>query len=126
MIRTSMGAAAALAAGGVACVTLSTTGTFAVVLAVAVMSGQGAHAQPGAVAAVSDDDGGASRGADSFPALDGVCPWDCGDGDGTVGLVDFLGLLAGWGQPGPCDFDGGGVVGITDFLALLANWGPCP
>jgi hypothetical protein len=28
------------------------------------------------------------------------CPWDCGDGDG--------------------------VVGINDFLELLANWGPCP
>ena len=55
------------------------------------------------------------------------CPWDCADGDGTVGIVDFLGLLAQWGQVGtPCDIDGGGGVGITDFLALLANWGPCP
>ncbi len=56
------------------------------------------------------------------------CPWDC-DGsestDGTVGIVDFLTLLAQWGGPGSCDFDGGGV-GINDFLALLANWGPCP
>jgi len=24
------------------------------------------------------------------------------------------------------DLDGDGVVGINDFLALLANWGPCP
>ncbi len=24
------------------------------------------------------------------------------------------------------DLDGDGVVGISDFLALLANWGPCP
>ena len=56
----------------------------------------------------------------------GVCPWDCGDGDGNVGIVDFLALLAGWGEPGACDFDGGGVVGINDFLQLLANWGPCP
>ena len=54
-----------------------------------------------------------------------VCPWDCGDSDGDVGIVDFLALLADWGQPGPCDFDGGGI-GITDFLKLLANWGPCP
>jgi len=23
------------------------------------------------------------------------------------------------------DFDGDGNVGITDFLELLANWGPC-
>jgi len=53
------------------------------------------------------------------------CPWDCGDGDGTVGIVDFLALLAQWGGPGSCDFDGGGV-GINDFLELLGNWGPCP
>ncbi len=25
------------------------------------------------------------------------CPWDCGDEDGLVGIVDFLALLAGWG-----------------------------
>ena len=56
----------------------------------------------------------------------GVCPWDCsGGGDGTVGISDFLLLLAQWGGPGTCDLDGGGV-GITDFLELLANWGPCP
>ena len=57
-----------------------------------------------------------------------ACPWDCDSGesiDGTVGIVDFLTLLAQWGGPGSCDFDGGGV-GITDFLELLANWGPCP
>ncbi len=54
------------------------------------------------------------------------CPWDCsGGGDGTVGISDFLLLLAQWGGPGTCDVDGGGI-GITDFLALLANWGPCP
>ena len=54
-----------------------------------------------------------------------LCPWDCADLDGTVGIVDFLGLLAQWGGPGSCDFDGGGV-GIVDFLTLLGNWGPCP
>ncbi len=53
------------------------------------------------------------------------CPWDCGDNDGIVGIVDFLAVLAQWGSPGSCDFDGGGV-GINDFLELLANWGPCP
>ncbi len=56
------------------------------------------------------------------------CPWDCDGGestDGTVGITDFLLLLAQWGGPGSCDFDGGGV-GINDFLELLANWGPCP
>ena len=54
-----------------------------------------------------------------------ACPADCGDGDGTVGIVDFLALLGEWGTEGACDSDGGGV-GITDFLALLADWGPCP
>jgi hypothetical protein len=56
-----------------------------------------------------------------------LCPWDCdaAGGDGTVGISDFLLLLAQWGGPGTCDIDGGGV-GITDFLGLLANWGPCP
>ena len=56
------------------------------------------------------------------------CPWDCDGGestDGTVGIVDFLTLLAQWGGPGSGDFDGGGV-GINDFLELLGNWGPCP
>ncbi len=54
------------------------------------------------------------------------CPWDCSDGDGGVGIVDFLAVLATWGEVGvPCDFDGGGV-GINDFLELLAHWGPCP
>ncbi len=56
-----------------------------------------------------------------------ACPWD-DDGDGFVGITDFLNLLAVWGTDpgGPPDFDGDGDVGITDFLELLANWGPCP
>jgi probable HAF family extracellular repeat protein len=54
------------------------------------------------------------------------CPWDCDDGDGVVGITDFLALLAQWGQVGSsCDIDGNGV-GITDFLDLLGSWGPCP
>ena len=29
-------------------------------------------------------------------------------------------------NPGdPADFDGDGTVGILDLLTLLANWGPC-
>ena len=47
------------------------------------------------------------------------------DGDGVVGIVDFLALLAIWGPcPAPCiaDLDGDGMVGIVDFLGLLANW----
>ena len=56
-----------------------------------------------------------------------ACPWDL-DGGGSVGINDFLSLLAAWGpNPGhPADFDGDGAVGITDFLELLAHWGPCP
>ncbi len=56
----------------------------------------------------------------------GPCIGDCeATPDGIVGIVDFLALLAQWGQVGaPCDFDGGGV-GIPDFLILLASWGPC-
>ncbi len=67
-------------------------------------------------------------GTASAPAqglCDLSCTWDCGDGDGQVGINDFLTLLGQWDGPGSCDFDGGGV-GIVDFLALLANWGPCP
>ncbi len=51
------------------------------------------------------------------------------DGDGTVGIVDFLALLAVWGPcPGPpagcpADLDGDGTVGIADMLLLLADWG---
>ena len=50
------------------------------------------------------------------------------DGDGTVGINDFLILLAAWGpNPGhPADLDGDGTVGINDFLSLLEQWGACP
>ena len=56
----------------------------------------------------------------------GPCP-DL-DGDGFVGINDFLDLLAAWGpNPGhPADYDGDGFVGISDFLLLLASWGECP
>jgi hypothetical protein len=49
------------------------------------------------------------------------------DGDGIVGITDFLLLLGTWG---PCvedcclaDLDLDGNVGITDFLLMLAYWG---
>jgi len=49
------------------------------------------------------------------------------NGDGIVGINDFLDLLAAWGpNPGhPADLNNDGIVGINDFLTLLANWGPC-
>jgi hypothetical protein len=60
------------------------------------------------------------------------CPGDL-DGDGSVGVTDFLAILAAWGPcPDPCppscpaDLDGDCEVGVTDFLALLAVWGDCP
>ncbi|MHC4216996.1 MAG: hypothetical protein ACYSU7_00935 [Planctomycetota bacterium] len=52
------------------------------------------------------------------------------NGDGSVGVNDFLILLGAWGPCGDCancpaDFDGDCIVGVTDFLILLANWGSC-
>jgi hypothetical protein len=51
------------------------------------------------------------------------------DGDGVVGIIDFLALLAAWGPcppacpPScPADLDGDCEVGIVDFLTLLENW----
>ena len=51
------------------------------------------------------------------------------DGDGVVGVLDLLALLAAWGPcpdpPDRCppDLDSDGSVGITDLLLLLGNWG---
>ena len=50
------------------------------------------------------------------------------DGDRTVGIVDFLALLAAWGTCSDCgrcpaDFDSDCSVGILDLLILLGNWG---
>jgi hypothetical protein len=60
---------------------------------------------------------------------DAPCPWDIspGGGDGSVGINDFLSLLAVWGTNpgGPPDFDGNGDVDVVDFLDLLTHWGPC-
>ena len=70
-------------------------------------------------------------GIDAFQIHELTCddiPGDL-DGDGIVGINDFLLLLAAWGPcPDPCppscaaDLDGDCSVGITDFLMLLANW----
>jgi len=56
-----------------------------------------------------------------------TCPEDI-NRDGSVGVEDFLKLLAAWGQAisGPPDLDGDGIVGLGDFIALLAAWGDCP
>jgi V8-like Glu-specific endopeptidase len=72
-------------------------------------------------------------------AVDGVqlAQLNCGgvlgdlDGDGIVGITDFLILLAEWGPcPDPCppaclgDLDESCSVDVNDFLILLANWTP--
>jgi hypothetical protein len=57
----------------------------------------------------------------------GSCPADV-NGDGTVGVGDFLELLAEWGF-NPCshaDLTGDRSVDILDFFAYLAQFGPCP
>jgi hypothetical protein len=61
-------------------------------------------------------------------ALADVTPATDLDGDGAVGIVDFLALLKAWGTcpgaPDPCiaDVDRDGAVAVTDFLALLKDW----
>ncbi|MHC4080743.1 MAG: dockerin type I domain-containing protein [Planctomycetota bacterium] len=63
------------------------------------------------------------------PATIRIVPLGDLDGDGVVGITDFLLLLAAWGPcpdpPAPCpaDLDGDGTVDVTDFLILLGNWG---
>ncbi|MCH8150837.1 MAG: hypothetical protein IH830_00505 [Planctomycetes bacterium] len=58
----------------------------------------------------------------------GPIPGDL-DGDGVVGILDLLALLAAWGpcpdppQECPADLDNDTTVGILDLLTLLANWG---
>ncbi len=56
---------------------------------------------------------------------EGTCP--DADGDGEVGINDFLLVIGNWGpNPGhPADLDGDGEVGINDFLLVLGSWGPC-
>ena len=50
------------------------------------------------------------------------------DGDGIVGISDFLIVLGNWGPcPAPCppcmgDADGDCQVGLKDFLVVLGNW----
>ncbi len=54
------------------------------------------------------------------------CPADI-DGDGIVGINDFLEVLSKW-DSADCnaDIDRNETVGIDDFLGVLGAWGPCP
>ncbi len=58
-----------------------------------------------------------------------LCPADCHQTpDRTVGIVDLLDMLAGWGTAvgGPCDVNYDGFIGVVDLLQLLIGWGDCP
>ncbi len=76
---------------------------------------------------------GTATDADDNGIIDTCEPTCLGDvdGNGMVGINDFLQVLADWGScpalPAPCetDYDRDGVVGINDFLISLARWGPC-
>ncbi len=79
----------------------------------------------------ADEQSIVEAGLDAFKIIELQC--DAGivgdlDGDGVVGILDFLALLGDWGPCGDCencpaDLDGDCVVGILDFLLLLGNWG---
>jgi hypothetical protein len=52
------------------------------------------------------------------------------NGDGIVGIFDFLTVLNTWGAcldcgtqgACPADFDGDCEIGVADVLILMANW----
>ncbi len=74
------------------------------------------------------DPAGNSAAGESYVVFSPVIRGDL-DGDGSVGIVDFLLLLGAWGPcPAPCppycagDLDGDCAVGIVDFLMLLGYW----
>lgn len=50
------------------------------------------------------------------------------NGDGTVGVLDLLAILAAWGPAAgaiPEDINMDGVVDVFDLLAVLGDWGDC-
>jgi len=70
---------------------------------------------------------GAGIGWDTFSFSVMTEPSDL-NGDGIVGIEDFLALIAAWGSCSDCgdcaaDFDGDCQVSVTDMLILLGNWG---
>ena len=68
-------------------------------------------------------DGNDSHGNPVTFLLTPVSPLGDLDGDCRTGIVDFLMLLAEWGQSdSPADLDGDGVVGLPDMEILLKNW----
>ena len=61
--------------------------------------------------------------ANTFSVIDPALTADF-DLDGTVGVVDLLGMLGVWGacRDCPADLDDDESVGILDLLMLLAEW----
>jgi len=72
--------------------------------------------------------------ADDNGILDDCQPTCLGDsnGDGDVGVSEFLELVASWGacpdlpEPCPLDLNADRVVNVQDFLLVLGLWGGCP
>jgi hypothetical protein len=80
------------------------------------------------VGAFRADPAGNSSAGESYVVFSPVLRGDL-DGDGSVGIADFLLHLGAWGPcPRACppyclgDIDGDCAVGIVDFLLLLGNW----
>ncbi len=47
------------------------------------------------------------------------------NGDGKINILDFVALMANWGNTGTgniADFNSDGKVDIMDFVILMANW----
>ena len=55
-----------------------------------------------------------------------ICPADV-VADGVVNVLDFLAVVAAWGNCPDCaaDVNDDGVVNVQDVLAVLAAWGEC-
>jgi len=85
------------------------------------------------VGAHRNDDNGTDSGSAYVLYCQPPCPWDIagpggGPPDGTVGINDFLELLATWGCVDcPADFLDPPGVDLEDCQYLLDNWGAiCP
>jgi hypothetical protein len=85
-------------------------------------AGEGTATDGGCGAPVVVDMGACEHQGEPFPVRLGDI-----DGDGAVGVPDFLLLLADWGECADAcclaDLDMDGTTGIPDFLILLGNWG---
>jgi hypothetical protein len=76
---------------------------------------------PPTTVTVNNSGGGGGGGGSS------VSMFSKGDsnGDNKVNILDFVALMANWGQTGSgnlADFNSDGKVDIIDFVTLMANW----